>query len=140
MKKLFCPFCGGEVNVQLTDSEGNFHNGSYLDDPYSGVGYVLTHCEREDVFCPIAREEGEPLGRYIYDTEEEARKSWDTIDARKRRQEDEGWPYSFPYTCKTCKYFVESGEKCSLHHSWRYNYTYTDTPVCDDFIPLGVSK
>lgn len=35
-----CPFCGGEAKLQLTDDEGNFKDESYLENPYSGVGYV----------------------------------------------------------------------------------------------------
>ena len=35
-----CPFCGKEARLQLTDDEGNFKDESYLENPYSGVGYV----------------------------------------------------------------------------------------------------
>lgn len=132
MERLFCPFCGGVVNIQLTDSEGKFRGGSYLKYPYRGIGYVLTHYEKDGVDCPIACEKGTPLGRRIYDTEEEAWASWGTIAKAKKRQEDEGWPYSFPHTCKGCKYYARSGATCNVHPDL---YTYSDTPICDDFIP-----
>ena len=38
-----CPFCGGEARLQLTDDEGNFKDEAYLENPYSGVGYVIMH-------------------------------------------------------------------------------------------------
>lgn len=77
MVKLICPFCGRNVEIQPTDSEGNLHDESYLDSIYSGVGYVLVHNEVEEVDCPIAHAEGEVLGRFIYDTIEDAIEMWD---------------------------------------------------------------
>ncbi len=76
MNELICPFCGKSVHIQLTDNEGNFHSDDYLDEPYSGVGYVLTHYEEDEVECPIACEDGEFLGMYIYDTKRDAIESW----------------------------------------------------------------
>lgn len=50
-----CPFCGGEAKLQLTDDEGNFKDESYLEDTYSGVGYVIVHdISNSTRCCPIA--------------------------------------------------------------------------------------
>lgn len=70
-----CPFCGEKPWLQLTDSEGNFRSLSYLDEPYSGEGYVLLHIPNK---CPIGCNKGEPLGQLIYDTETEAIQAWNT--------------------------------------------------------------
>ena len=79
-----CPWCKKVPKIQLTDAEGNFRSESYLDDPYSGVGYALVHMtEDSDDKCPIATVDEETiLGGMIYDTEEEA------IDAWNRREGD----------------------------------------------------
>ena len=73
-----CPWCKKVPKIQLTDAEGNFRNESYLDDPYSGVGYALIHItEYLDDKCPIATVDEETiLGGMIYDTEEEAIAAW----------------------------------------------------------------
>ena len=73
-----CPWCKNVPKIQLTDAEGNFRSESYLDDPYSGVGYALVHMtEDPDDKCPIATVDEETiLGGMIYDTEEEAIAAW----------------------------------------------------------------
>lgn len=68
-----CPFCGGEARIQLTDEEGNFRDSDYLQDPWSGVGYVLVHDVPE---CPISKPEGEIVGSFIYDSEKDAAEAW----------------------------------------------------------------
>lgn len=72
-----CPFCGGEAIIQLTDDEGNFKDESYLENAYSGIGYVITH----DVVdangcCPIAKDWFEAQGCYIYASKQEAINAW----------------------------------------------------------------
>lgn len=71
-----CPFCGGEARLQLTDEEGNFKDESYLEDPYSGVGYVIVHDISDSSECPIATYCDEALGTYIYTTKEAAIFAW----------------------------------------------------------------
>ena len=74
-----CPFCGKQIELQLTDKRGNFKSDSYLDDPYSGIGYVLRHVDqRDDDQCPIAHEDDYAvyLGGWIYDSKEEAISNW----------------------------------------------------------------
>lgn len=71
-----CPFCGKEARLQLTDDEGNFQDESYLENPYSGVGYVIVHDISDSETCPIATHCDEVLGTYIYTSKEEAINAW----------------------------------------------------------------
>lgn len=72
-----CPFCGGEARIQLTDDEGNLKNESYLEDPYSGIGYAIIHDEiGSKEYCPIATNLDEMQGRYIYSSKEAAINAW----------------------------------------------------------------
>ena len=72
-----CPFCGKEAVCHLTDAEGNLRPESYLNDPWSGVGYVLFHPVAWDS-CPIATEidMDDTLGMQIYSSMEEAARLW----------------------------------------------------------------
>lgn len=72
-----CPFCGGSAKIVVCDDEGNSHGEEYRSNPWSGLTFAIVHdetCGHED--CPIATDEGEMLGRYTYDTEEEAADAW----------------------------------------------------------------
>ena len=69
-----CPWCKHRPRLQLTDEEGNFRDKSYLS--YSGVGYVIVHTESQN--CPIATQDDGFVGNTIYDTEEEAIKTWNS--------------------------------------------------------------
>lgn len=71
-----CPWCEHRPRLQLTDEEGNFRGKSYLENPYSGIGYVIVHTE--SLTCPIATYGAEFVGGRIYDTEEEAIKTWNS--------------------------------------------------------------
>lgn len=74
-----CPFCGGKASILVCDDEGNIHDESYEQDPWSGLGYMLQHTREdvpEDIDCPIATSKGEGLGMLIYDTREEATEVW----------------------------------------------------------------
>lgn len=73
-KEYECPFCDEPVILQITDDEGNFRNEDYLDDPWSGVGYIPRH--DTDNTCPIATHEAETLGKFNYESVEEFEKSW----------------------------------------------------------------
>lgn len=78
-----CPFCGGEVSLVLCDDEGNLHDESYREHPYSGLGFMLRHTHEENPECPIASYEcdgGILGGVYIYDTEEQAAEAWNKRD------------------------------------------------------------
>ena len=81
-----CPFCGGNVSIILCDDEGNLHDESYREHPYSGLGFMLHHAHEDNPECPIASYEcdgGILGGVYIYDTEEQAAEAWN------RRADDE---------------------------------------------------
>lgn len=74
-----CPFCGGEISLVLCDDEGNLHDESYRERPYSGLGFMLHHAHEDNPECPIASYEcdgGILGGVYIYDTEEQAVEAW----------------------------------------------------------------
>ena len=71
-----CPFCGGKVNIIICDDEGNHHSEEYKSNPWSGLGFMLEHNEEDNTDCPIAHEKGAQLGRWIYDTRDEAVKYW----------------------------------------------------------------
>lgn len=72
-----CPFCGGEAKIQLTDSEGNGKSESYLENPYSGVGYVIVHdISNSADCCPIATDYDVVQGGNIYTSKEEAINAW----------------------------------------------------------------
>lgn len=72
-----CPFCGGKVEVVVCDDEGNRHTEEYEKDPWSGLGYMLSHSEDNAIGdCPIAQYAGESVGILIYDSREEAIEAW----------------------------------------------------------------
>lgn len=76
---LLCPFCRGSVKILVTDDEGNPHDEDYENDPYSGLGYYLSHdSECADPQCPILTHPMEFTGIHIYDTREEAIQAWNT--------------------------------------------------------------
>ena len=75
---LPCPWCGGKAKIILCDDEGNHHADEYESDPWSGLGFMLCHDERDNTDCVIAHKEGYQLGRWIYDTRKEAIRAWNT--------------------------------------------------------------
>lgn len=74
-KQVRCPWCNGVIRIEVTDEEGNWQGDDYESDPWSGLGFQLAH-DKNDVpkgkECPIATHRGQWLGRYIYDTRDEA--------------------------------------------------------------------
>ena len=84
IKLRTCPFCGGEAHIVVCDDEGNLHpEDGYETDPWSGLGYMITH-EASDVpegrICPIATHMYETLGMHIYDSREEIAEVWGEVD------------------------------------------------------------
>lgn len=74
-----CPFCGGEARIQLCDEEGNWKSEEYLEDPYSGIGFVIVHdSTMTKQNCPIATNPDDDMtqGNVIYSTEESAADAW----------------------------------------------------------------
>ena len=73
-----CPFCGGIPDIGVFDDEGNMHAE---ENPWSGLAYGIIHDDTnandEDFDCPIAvADTGNPIGRFLYDTKEEAIEAW----------------------------------------------------------------
>lgn len=77
-----CPFCGGIPDIGTFDDEGNSHiELEYEKEPWSGLTYGIIHDDTnandEDFDCPIAVADiGRPIGRFLYDTREEAIEAW----------------------------------------------------------------
>lgn len=71
-----CPFCGGKVELFVSDREGNLHDDEYEKNPWSGLAYQFKHEEESNKNCPIATHEYESLGIYLYDSREEAAAAW----------------------------------------------------------------
>ncbi len=71
-----CPFCGGEAKIIICDNEGNHKDETYLDNPYSGLGFMLYHSEVENPHCPIAHDEDSQCSRKIYDSLKNAEDAW----------------------------------------------------------------
>lgn len=79
--KLICPFCGGKVHIVVCDDEGNIQDKEYEKNPWSGLGYLIVHEEKDvpkDKNCPIATfdYDDSSLGTHIYDTKEDAMETW----------------------------------------------------------------
>jgi hypothetical protein len=89
-KLKLCPFCDGEARIQVTDDEGNLKSESYLEDPYSGVGYVIIHdISNSTDSCPIATNLGEIQGCYIYTSKQEAIDAWNKRVNDNSNEEDD---------------------------------------------------
>lgn len=73
-----CPFCGGIARITICDDEGNNRDEEYELDPWSGLSFTIAHTYQENDNCPIASHYEEYLGTYLYDSREEATKSWNT--------------------------------------------------------------
>lgn len=72
-----CPFCGGGFTFTKTDEEGNLHEDSYFDKPFSGVAYLIDHSNEKYPYCPVANHpDEEGWGGNIFDNKEQAIKAW----------------------------------------------------------------
>ena len=77
MEKLKkCPFCNGEVELNISDDEGNNRPPEYEDDPWSGLTFTLYHSNKINKGCPIANHQDEILGTLLYESREEATEAW----------------------------------------------------------------
>ena len=79
IKLKTCPFCGGTVRLQITDGKGNWRDKNYIENPYSGIGYVLVHNTNNSEYeCPIATyaEDETSLGKWIYNSKKRAAEAW----------------------------------------------------------------
>lgn len=76
-----CPFCGGKAEIVCCDEDCNICSDAYTEDPWNGLYYQIRHSHEENYGCPIAAYEvnGAIIGNvYMYETEEEAAKAWNT--------------------------------------------------------------
>lgn len=71
-----CHFCGGKTSLAVNDAEGNLRDKEYERDPWSGLSYTIQHLEEDYNDCPIANFDGESVGTLLYDSREEAIKTW----------------------------------------------------------------
>lgn len=77
MEKLkSCPFCGENINLGISDDEGNMRDEEYESEPWSGLTFTLIHEYQDGVGCPIATHHGEILGCRLYESREEATQAW----------------------------------------------------------------
>jgi hypothetical protein len=109
-----CPFCGGEISLVLCDDEGNLHDESYRERPYSGLGCMLHHAHEDNPECPIASYEcdgGILGGVYIYDTEEQAVEAWNSRVNEERMLD---FPVKYTEICALYHFCVDLGIKCTI--------------------------
>ena len=71
-----CPFCGAKPTIILCDEEGNIHEFEYLEDPYSGIGFSISHPKSPNSDCPIASYWEETLFPNLYDDLEQMVRIW----------------------------------------------------------------
>jgi hypothetical protein len=71
-----CPFCGQEVDIGISDDEGNYRDEEYENDPWSGLSFTLIHEHEDSVECPIATHHQEILGSRLYESREEVTRAW----------------------------------------------------------------
>lgn len=78
MAKLIkpCPFCGGKVEIQIRDAEGNLRDEEYEKDPWSGLTYSIGHYTGDNPNCPIATYKKEIVGVYLYESKNEVIEAW----------------------------------------------------------------
>lgn len=81
IKPIPCGVCGELPVIVLTDDEGNVQAEWYLDNPYSGVSYSITHPIDYMKNCPLATHHDNDgfIGRDQYLTKEDAIKAWNSI-------------------------------------------------------------
>ena len=78
-----CPFCGRDIQIGVTDAEGNPKPDDYEFAPWSGIEFVIRHPEQEGVVCPIHTCGDEPMGSWTYHSRKDAINTWNTRAAVK---------------------------------------------------------
>lgn len=71
-----CPFCGASVEIGICDAEGNFQGLSYLDDPYSGTSFIITHAANKECLLHCDPGNWSHVGQFLYDTLDELVSIW----------------------------------------------------------------
>lgn len=80
---LPCPFCGGGIQIGVTDDEGNPHPEDYEFDPWSGLRFVIQHPEKPGVTCPISTFGEDSVGLCSYKSRKDAINTWNTRAEKK---------------------------------------------------------
>ena len=71
-----CPFCGQNVEIGICDREGNFKGPEYIDDPYSGTMFIITHKKNEDCILHCDPRNWEHVGTFLFEDVCELMKIW----------------------------------------------------------------
>lgn len=78
---MICPCCKKDaVFISVYDDEGNWHGElgcEYQSNPWSGLSFGIEHPEGwgECLLCS----EDDPMGGILFETEEAARKAWNSF-------------------------------------------------------------
>ena len=76
-----CPFCGKRVEIAIRDAEGNPRDLDYLQDPWSGLSFSISHRENKDCILNADPSDWEYVGHKLYDTAHELVDAWNTRKA-----------------------------------------------------------
>ena len=71
-----CPFCGRSVEISIYDDEGNEHNADYLQDPYSGLWFAITHHKNSECILYCDPLDDVKVGNHLYSDLCEIMKYW----------------------------------------------------------------
>ena len=71
-----CPFCGRRVEIGIYDNEGNEHNADYLQDPYSGVMFAITHHKNSECILYCDPLDDVKVGNFLYSDLCQLMKDW----------------------------------------------------------------
>ena len=76
-----CPFCGKRVEIAIRDDEGNPRDLDYLQDPWSGLSFSISHRENKDCILNADPSDWEYVGHMLYDNLAELVDAWNTRKA-----------------------------------------------------------
>lgn len=76
-----CPVCGKRVEIAILDDEGNPRDLDYLQDPWSGLSFSISHRENKDCILHADPSDGEYVGHKLYDNIDELVDAWNTRKA-----------------------------------------------------------
>ena len=76
-----CPFCGKSVEIAIRDYEGNPRDLYYLQDPWSGLSFSISHRENKDCILNANPSDWEYVGHKLYYNIDELVDAWNTRKA-----------------------------------------------------------
>ena len=71
-----CPFCGQSVEIGICDDEGNPHDREYLDDPWSGLSFGITHMKDEECLLNCRGDDDEFVGSRLFKSLDDLVRAW----------------------------------------------------------------